>query len=53
MRPGRTPPELEGFPYTTSYVIDLPRCTEDQKEQFYAVLGRNPGHPMNTVSQYE
>ena len=50
---GRIPPELEGFPYTTSYCIDLPRCTEEQKGQFYAVLGRSPGHPMNIPSQYE
>ena len=26
---------------------------EEQKEQFYAVLGRNPGHPMHIPSQYE
>ena len=50
---GRVPPELEGLPMTTSYNIDLPRCTEEQKEQFYAVLGRNPGHPMHIASQYE
>ena len=50
---GRVPPELEGLPCTTSYCIDLPRCTEEQKEQFYAVLGRNPGHPMHIPSQYE
>ena len=50
---GRVPPELEGLPMTTSYNIDLPRCTEEQKEQFYAVLGRNPGHPMHIPSQYE
>ena len=50
---GRVPPEREGFPYTTSYCIDLPRCTAEEKEQFYAVLGRSPGHPMNIPSQYE
>ena len=43
----------EGIPVTTSYCVDLPRCTEEQKEQFYAVMGRNPGHPMNIPSQYE
>ena len=50
---GRVPPELEGLPMTASYNIDLPRCTEEQKEQFYAVLGRNPRHPMHIPSQYE
>ena len=50
---GRVPPELEGLPVTLAHCVDLPRCSEEQKEQFYAVLGRNPGHPMNISSQYE
>jgi hypothetical protein len=50
---GRVPPELEGLPSTTSYVVDLWRCTEEQKQQFFAALGRNPGHPeANIPSQY-
>ena len=49
---GRVPPELEGLPLTTSYVVDLERCTDLQREQFFAALGRNPGHAANIPSQY-
>ena len=49
---GRVPPELQGLPLTASFTVDLPRCSDEQKAQFYAALGRNPGHPMNIPSQY-
>ena len=49
---GRPVPELEGLPLTTSFCVDLARCTEAQKQQFFAALGRNVGHPENAPSQY-
>ena len=49
---GRPAPELAGLPLTSSFCVDLARCNAAQKQQFFAALGRNPGHPDNLPSQY-